>query len=143
MHSLRVREHPIEGPYVQGIKSLFSLKNQCVFLSFCNWQFMQFYLKKKTGITLDLFKLCQICPNMWSMTSLILKSWWTEEILSGTFFTKVWYQDIFLGWGGPISYNFSCWSPIGPVLSTFIFSVCWCIGLFEQNHCLHQHERCQ
>lgn len=28
MHSLRVREHPIEGPYVQGIKSLFSLKNK-------------------------------------------------------------------------------------------------------------------
>lgn len=50
MHSLRVREHPIEGPYVQGIKILFSLRKkkiQCVFLSLCNEQFMQFYLEKK------------------------------------------------------------------------------------------------
>lgn len=87
MHSLRVREHPIEGPYVQGIKILFSLRKkkiQCVFLSLCNEQFMQFYLeKKRTGIPYNLFKLCQICPNMWSMTSLILKGWWTEGIQSG------------------------------------------------------------
>lgn len=109
MHSLRVREHPIEGPYVQGIKSLFSLKNQKINLfsyryvidNLCNF----INLKKNPGITLDLFKLCQICPNMLSMTSLILKSWWTEEILSGTFFTKVWYQDFFLG-GGNILQHF-------------------------------------
>lgn len=85
-YNLRVREHPKDGPYVEGWTDLPSLhllnvQSNCAVVAIQHFAFIVFI---KTSV------VSQTCRSIWFRTTATWRSWWRQEISTARQRARAW-----------------------------------------------------